>query len=370
VSSHPPALPGSYLVLETSGACNLACVHCDRTRVPPCPPSEQVHGGPFLDVGLALALVEDLGRFGARFDTLILFWLGDPLLHPHFATLYPSLLRANERFGVFGKIEVHTNAVALHATLVPVLPNDASTPQVWHLTLDAARSDTYRQIKGRDGLAEVERQVSALLEHKGRLGATWPRLVLQFIVSDRNAAEVGAFRDRWEPALRRAGQRVTLAAGHVPPGDGLDAVVFLRQLDCPTPEEQEQQNGVFRATASALGLALPSGARDAAPVVAHSPSPCSGFWKSPVIRWNGDITVCTRDSGLALCLGNIRDHSFTSLWWGAGAEARRARVAMGDYDGLPLCATCFIPRSANYTGIVPADIEAHARWMASARSSP
>jgi hypothetical protein len=44
--------------------------------------------------------------------------------------------------------------------------------------------------------------------------------------------------------------------------------------------------------------------------------------------------------------------------------ARRAAVARGDYAGLPLCATCFIPRSLNHAELAPADIAATAAWEA------
>jgi hypothetical protein len=355
-------MPGSYLVLETTGTCNLDCVHCDRSSIPEVGRDEQAYGGPFLDLQMARSLMEDLGRFGAGFDTLILFWLGDPLLHPHFTQLYPALIRANDERKVFGKIELHTNAVALDEQRVRVALNRAQTPQVWHLTMDAAHRHTYRNIKGRDHFRSVERNVERLITMKGALGATWPRIVLQFIVSDRNADEVDLFRARWTRVLTRAGQRVRTAAGHVPGGDADEAVIFLRQLDCHTPEEQSHQNRVFRSVAAGLELELPGGDAVPAEVEAHNPSPCSGFWKSPVVRWNGDVTVCTRDAALELSLGNLRDRSFPELWWGAEAEARRRQVARGDYGGLPLCGDCFIPRSANYTGIEPLEIQRHARW--------
>jgi radical SAM protein with 4Fe4S-binding SPASM domain len=355
-------MPGSYLVLETTGTCNLACVHCDRSSIPPVGHDEHAHGGPFLDLDTAEGFMRDLGAFGARFDTLILFWLGDPLLHPHFTQLYPMLLRLNDRHGVFGKIELHTNAVALTPAFARVALNQAATPQVWHLTMDAVNRHTYRHIKGRDHFVRVEQQVEHLIMEKGRLGAPWPRVVLQFIVSDRNADEVELFRARWSRVLHRAGLRVRTAAGHVPGGEGDEAVIFLRQLDCPTPEEQARQNQVFRTVAAAMELELPSDEAAPEQVVAHNPTPCSGFWKSPVVRWNGDVTVCTRDAGLAMSLGNIKQTPFSQLWWGPEAEARRQRVAQGDYSGLPLCGECFIPRSANYTGIEHLEIERHARW--------
>jgi hypothetical protein len=143
----------------------------------------------------------------------------------------------------------------------------------------------------------------------------------------------------------------------VPAGE--DAVVFFRQLDCPTPAEQERQNAVFRAAMAEAGLPLPRPARSPAVLPAANGAVCACFWKSPVIGWDGRVTTCTRDNRFENAVGSVLDTPFSELWWGATMAARRARVAGADYAGLAPCASCFIPRSANSTDITPAEIEAH-----------
>jgi len=356
----PPRLPGSYLVLELSGSCNLACVHCDRPRPPGEAQGEADQA--FLDPRLLDGLLQDLARADAHFDALILFWLGEPLLHPRFVEIYQSLLRANQRSRIFEKLELHTNATCLDDSIMRAALNRSDTPQVWHLSIDAARASTYRKIKGRDRFAAVERAVGRMVARKGRLGATWPRLVFQFILCDRNIDEAAPFRHHWRQACRRAGLELRTAAGHVPDGPGDEAVVFFRQLDCPTAEEQARQNRIFRTAVASMGLSPPAEGVSPEQVEPRNLQPCSAFWKSPVIGWRGDVTVCTRDSGFAMVLGNIRDRPFSELWWGAEQRARRARVARGDYQQLPLCQDCFIPRSANYTQVGPLEIQRCAQW--------
>ncbi|MDO9280588.1 MAG: SPASM domain-containing protein, partial [Pseudomonadota bacterium] len=192
---------------------------------------------------------------------------------------------------------------------------------------------------------------------KAARGARWPRPVFQFIVSENNAGEVTAFRARWEAACRARGLPVRTAAQVVPSGE--DAVVFFRQLDCPTPAEQARQNTVFRAAMAAQGLALPREDRSPTALSEENVAVCSCFWKSPVIGWDGTVTTCTRDNRFANTLGNVTTTPFSTLWWGPEMAARRARVGRVDYGGLPVCATCFIPRSSNSTDITPAEIEAH-----------
>ena len=349
-----PYLPGSYLVVETTNRCSLACVHCSV--------SERGHPHHsrtgFLSLALAEALFADLVAVGARFDTLLPFWLGEPLIHPEFGALYRAGLRAAVEGRVFGKVEVHTNATHLGEDRIRVALNAAPVPQVWHLSLDAATRPTYTRIKGMDRFVDVETNVEAFLEAKARRGARWPRPVFQFIVSDRNVEEIGAFRARWERACRERGLTVRSAAQEVPPGE--EAVVFFRQLDCPTPEEQARQNAVFRAAMAAHDLPLPRPARSPAEVPATNGGVCACFWKSPVVGWDGRVTTCTRDNRFENALGSLADTPFSELWWGASMRERRRRVAGADYTGLPPCGTCFIPRSANTTDISAAEIAAHA----------
>ena len=322
-TSAPPRLPGSYLVVELTNRCSLKCVHCSV--------SEDGHGHHeatgYLDADLFSALVADL-RPSARFDALILFWLGEPLLHPRFEEIWREALRAAARHGTFGKIELHSNATHLSLERADVLLNQAEVPQVLHLSLDAATQATYLDVKGIDRFAQVEANVEAFLARKAERGARWPRVVFQFIVGSNNVGEARPFRARWEQACQRLDLPGSGAAGHVPSGE--DAVVFFRQLDCPTPEAQEHENALFRDEMRWQGLPLPEEAAHGEVVEAENLASCSGFWKSPVVSWRGEVTTCTRDNLLHNAVGSIRERPFSSC----GEMAGRCRVACGDYGGL------------------------------------
>ena len=315
-----------------------------------------------LDPALLEGLLDDLARVGGGFDALILFWLGEPLIHPHFGRAFRAGLRAAERHGTFGKIEVHSNGTHLDARQARALLNRAATPQVLHFSLDAATQSTYLRVKGLDRFAQVEANLDGFLALRARTGARWPRPVFQFIVGENNVAEAAAFRDRWEGRCRSLGLPVRAAAGHVPPGD--DAVVFFRQLDCPTPESQERHNALFRAEMARQGLEVPPEAARGEAVAPENLSACSGFWKSPVVSWDGFVTTCTRDNRLDNAVGNLAEAPFSELWWGRRMAAHRAAVAQGDYAGLDLCATCFIPRSLNHAALSDDDITRQAAWDA------
>ena len=316
----------------------------------------------YLDVDLAEGLFGDLEQSGARFDSLVMFWLGEPLIHPHFPRIWQAAVRSAVRGRVFGKVEVHTNATHLTAAVTRGVLNQAAVPQVWHFSLDAIERDAYLKIKGMDRFEKVQRNVERFIVKRAELGAVWPRPVFQFIVGENNVAQVAAFRDHWQTVCESAGTPVRAAAGHVPPGE--DAIIFFRQLDCPTPQAQERVNALFRDAMEEQGLKVPEQAEAGRKVRADNPSPCSGFWKSPVVSWQGEVTTCTRDSLLENQVGTLHEAPFSTLWWGEEMAHRRRAVAGGDYSGLPTCTHCFIPRSLNYSGLHPDDIAAQAEWDA------
>ena len=111
-----------------------------------------------------------------------------------------------------------------------------------------------------------------------------------------------------------------------------------------------------------MDLLLYAGEEPGREVRADNPQACSGFWKSPVISWRGEVTTCTRDNHLENQVGTLGPAEFSELWWGERMRGRRQQVARGDYTGLPPCATCFIPRSLNHSELDASDIAAQAAW--------
>jgi organic radical activating enzyme len=337
--------PGSYLVLELANGCPLRCRHCLQSR----PTHDHFQQQGLMDPALIRRLVEELAQSGARFDNLVLFWLGEPLLHPGFPEILSWLQDRAWRDGVFRQIEIHTNAVLLEEPHVEVMFRRPELPQRWHFSLDAATRQTYRAIKGRDRFEQVTAAVEQVVRRKGTAGDSSPRLVFQFIVQEANQAEAEAFRDHWQSLGQAQGLDVGVCGGHVP-GDGRDHV-FFRQLDDLEPARQGEADSRYRAVLRRLGMDG-SAQSGGTPQAVDRPPTCSGFFKSPVVNHDGRVTVCTRDSELQLFVGDLTRQSFRGIWWDqATLHRRRLQVITGDYGELPLCQGCPIPRSANYTGI-------------------
>ena len=351
-------LPGSYLVLELTNRCPLACGHCAVAEANAGHPHYATieHMSP----GMVRELLLDLRSAGLRFDNLVMFWLGEPLSNPDFVEIYQSVLELSGRGEIFGKIEVHTNTFPLAERVARAVLNDHPVPQVWHLTMDAIRRETYLTIKGLDGFDQSQRQATRMVRLKGEQGARWPKLAMQFIVSDVNVGEAREFVDYWTQVFHEAGLPVGRTGFHVPV-EGPENWIFLKSLDCPTPEEQERQNAIYVGLTLELGLRSPidpdAERRVSESIPRKNLTPCSGFWKSPTIASDGRVTVCTRDNSYHLVVGSLQERSFSQIWLHDPVlNRRRQRVAEGDYGELPFCQTCFIPSSVNYSGIDDAEI--------------
>ena len=178
--NNPPRLPGSYLVIELANRCSLACVHCavaDTSH-----PHFDATG--YFDVDVADALFADLSSNGIAFDTLILFWLGEPLIHPEFPRIWQSAVRTAARHETFQKIEVHSNATHLSERIVSSLLNESDVPQVMHFSLDATDRDRYLKVKGVDRYDTVVQNIENFLVGKKVKPRKHGPLLLQVVLLD------------------------------------------------------------------------------------------------------------------------------------------------------------------------------------------
>jgi len=361
----PVDLPGEYLVLDLGNACPLRCKHCIQSE-----PQRHRHFDTWgtMDVGLALGLLDELERERRRFHALILFWLGEPLNHPAFHDIYIRALGAAAA-GVFHRIEVHTNAVLLTREIAEAVVGCRGARQRWHFSLDAATARTYREIKGRDCFDQVEAHVRDFLRLRDRDGNDELKVAFQYIPQWGNEREAPAFVDRWRRELATLGCGMEVQ-GRAIPEDAGDCV-FFRQLDALDGDRQDSANRLFgrvlRRTGVDPAVSLRRRARERMGAFVRrrrpdaTPEPCGPVtcacpFLSPIVHWDGRLTVCTRDSALSLSPGSLEETSFHEIWWESDRlrDLRDAHLR-GDAGGL--CADCPIPRSANYTGLSGSDLQ-------------
>jgi len=349
----------SYLVIEFTNRCPLRCTHCIQSLFDK---YEHFVQFGYLDPQILHGLLEDLATSGIRFQNLITFWIGEPVLHPKFAQMYLDILEFNARYNIFDQIEVNTSGVPLtKATTDLILAGGkyGHLKQKWHFTIDATTAETYRLIKGKDEFDRASANIQTFLEARTALGVQFPRVVYQFIVRDGNHHEAEAYRDYWLRRSAELGRECSVVAGGVEFIDNRDSI-FYRLYDAVDFDNQEASNQLYQRTTARLGIDMVGPHRTAEQVAKPmSDIPvCSGMWKSPTINWDGRVTVCTRDSSLELGVGDLRHQKFSEMWWNnSRLDAMRMGQATRRYHDISLCEGCIIPRSANYTGITGGELD-------------
>ncbi|MFW5781934.1 MAG: SPASM domain-containing protein, partial [Candidatus Muiribacteriaceae bacterium] len=72
---------------------------------------------------------------------------------------------------------------------------------------------------------------------------------------------------------------------------------------------------------------------------------CPAPFRTPIINWDGQMTVCCPDDRLELTIGNLNDNSFSELWFSEKADIFRQKILKKDYDKIDRCSRC-----GNYAG--------------------
>jgi radical SAM protein with 4Fe4S-binding SPASM domain len=86
--------------------------------------------------------------------------------------------------------------------------------------------------------------------------------------------------------------------------------------------------------------------------------PCPGLWKTPVIRWDGQLMACCADVDGEIPVGNLRDASFDELWFGAAMNRYRLLHIEGRFDAMPKCWDC---GGINFYKMSPEEVRS---WLA------
>jgi len=67
---------------------------------------------------------------------------------------------------------------------------------------------------------------------------------------------------------------------------------------------------------------------------------CPAPWKTPVIRWDGQVMACCADTDGAIEVGNVADEGFVALWRGERMNELRLAHLLGQLDAFPYCQAC------------------------------
>lgn len=191
-----------WVTLELTNACPLSCVMCHVREKDALPPGD-------LPLPLAEKFVADLLRGRLRTAGVRLFWLGEPTLHPDFASIVRLFADPELRVrGLVPRIGFDTNGLGLDPERIAALVSTAAAMPVHILwSLDAASAPVYERIRRGGDFDRSVAALEALLDARVAAGQAFPRVAVQFIAMPENRGELPRFLDRFGAMFERRGIR-------------------------------------------------------------------------------------------------------------------------------------------------------------------
>jgi radical SAM protein with 4Fe4S-binding SPASM domain len=166
------------------------------------------------------------------------------------------------------------------------------------ISLDAATSQTYSKIRGKDLLDVVEKNVNYLLEKRNASGKKLPLIRLCFVVQELNKSEVKDFASKWKSKVDYIGFQQLQDTSRVSQYQGRDLEYWLHE------ERLEERIAETDKLNEKLKSVDPNG----------QGAFCSYPFNSLNVWSNGDITPCCCFFGKALKIGNIKDTGLQQAW--------------------------------------------------------
>jgi radical SAM protein with 4Fe4S-binding SPASM domain len=120
-------------------------------------------------------------------------------------------------------------------------------------------------------------------------------------------------------------------------GDAL----WLKRLDHDHFQANAEARILLESAAEQLGLSVDSGDE-------RRPRQCSAPLRTPVISWDGKVSLCPWDLQMENRVGDIGDESFSQIWKGPAIQEARTQCATRGVPDRSLCMDCPMPWSPNH----------------------
>lgn len=286
------ALPYS-LAVEPASICNLQCPSC------PAGLKRVMRTPSLLDLDHFKKIIDKIGDY----LTYIQLWSwGEPFINPKIC----DMIEYAKKRGI----------IVVSSTNGHFLTDEDNVVRLVHsgldeliLAVDGATQEVYQRYRQGGNLDKVLEGIRNIVSIRKREGVKTPRLHMRMVINPFNEDQ----RDEF-----------TALARHL----GVDVVSF-KKIDTG-------MGGV-----EANHCLLPKN-KDYALEFANKSEPyrCASFWNYPVLCSNGDLGLCSLNSGSGTDIGNIAEiKSFRRAWNSSKAKACRMNIKK-DANHYPFCLEC------------------------------
>lgn len=278
----------SQVIVDLNEACNYECVHCPQGRMK----REGRLSGARLPKELSKKMVDEVARHGRGITQQIRYTAdGEPFLHPDIMEI---LRYASLNSGTV--VSVTTNGSLLDGEMMADLQKAGLG--LIDFSLDAFYEDTYAEIRVNGNLDSVRNNVLKMLDMRRRLGSS-TKIVVSFVLQDRNRNEADEFRKYWE-------------------AQGADWVV-VRKLHTAggslgTARGQENRKGIY---------------------------PCVYLWERIGLNQHGQLSYCPTDwNHSRIVCTDYSQCTIREAWTGELYERLRMEHLSGRFEAAGDCMGC------------------------------
>jgi radical SAM protein with 4Fe4S-binding SPASM domain len=275
--------PAVY-VIEPGSKCNLACVMCPNKFM-----KDENLG--YMNPEIFKIILNEISPYA---EFVMLYWMGEPLLHKDFADLL-KLARSTLK----GKIVVSTNMTFLTTEIADAL---AEYADIVLCCIDRWEPKAYERVRRGADFNKVVSNTISLIERRKLSGRA--EIVVKALDINQSSGEWNEFSEFWT----EKGARPLLA--------------WLNSWA-----------GRFPGMRQAASLAIPQAeiGRD----------PCADLWFKMVINWQGTVQMCCFDWEYAFPIGKVGESNWLrDAWHGNEIRLLRQTHSKAQYISNPRCSTC------------------------------
>ena len=274
------------LNIEPTNACNLKCYLCPR--------SSNVRQVGYMDFEFYKQIIDECKRH-KKLKMINFHKDGESTLHPRIC----DMIKYAKQADVAEAFHINTNGVLLEKGLA----SDFLLSGISDVTIsvDAAREETFKNIKGAKLLSKVESNIEGLFKLKKQLKLSKPFIRVKIMeYEDICGAEIKEFVDRWQDIA-----------------------------------DEVQVTGVHDWSGSIKGLEVTDEVKD-------ERYPCVLLWYMLAINWNGVVSACNVDWNLSAVVGNANEETLQKIWNGKRIKELRQAELSNNHKLAQVCEKCVV----------------------------
>ena len=285
------------LSIEPTTSCNLRCPECPSGLRSFTRPTGMLQEQLFEKV---------IAEAKSHLSWLHLYFQGEPFLNPRFL----EMVRFADQHKIF--TSTSTNAHYLDAQRVDEVLDSGLKQLI--VSMDGITQEVYEKYRVGGNLEKVQSGLALLIQRREALNKSFPRIILQFLVTGQNEHQLPALI-KWAEEMK------------------------VDELQLKTTQIYEFENG-SELIPTDLGYSRYIPASDGKwKLKKKIENKCWRMWQGAVVTWDGKVVPCCFDKDAEHVMGELQSQSLAAVWSSQAYSLFREQL-LSDRSQLEICKNC------------------------------